>query len=160
MPALESVGGLAGVSRPLTEPPAPMQPKESAIPSMARVLLHSRHCILTEPRMRRSSTGDSCADYAWPCTLRLRVHLDRYSDEIYSRLSLQRDRERRVIVGFGAPYITLSLLYNASEEAIESVLELPRSRTLQAWTNSGSNVGSTGTLASHGLCSISTPSRT
>src|SRR5215468_4536654 len=75
MAALESVGGLAGVSRPLTEPPAPMQPKESAIPSMARVLLHSRHCILTEPRMRRSSTGDSCTDYAWPCTLRLRARL-------------------------------------------------------------------------------------
>src|SRR5215472_18258033 len=73
MPALESVEGLAGVSRPLTEPPAPMQPKESAIPSMARVLLHSRHCILTDPRMRRSSTSDSCADYAWPRSLRLRA---------------------------------------------------------------------------------------
>jgi hypothetical protein len=59
-------GGLAGVSRPLTEPPAPMQPKESAIPSMARVLLHSQHCILTEPHMRRSSAGDSCTDYARP----------------------------------------------------------------------------------------------
>ena len=40
---------------------------------MARVLLHSRHCILTDPRMRRSSTSDSCADYAWPRSLRLRA---------------------------------------------------------------------------------------
>ena len=63
MPATAQVG-LAGVSRPLTELHAPMQPKESAIPSMARALLRSRHCILTEPRMLRSSTSDSCTDYA------------------------------------------------------------------------------------------------
>src|SRR5215472_15421945 len=85
MPALESVGGPAGVSRPLTEPPAPMQPKESAIPSMARVLLHSRHCILTEPHMRRSSTGDSCTDHAWPCTLRLRAQ-GRWADLVWTKL--------------------------------------------------------------------------
>jgi hypothetical protein len=77
-------GGLAGVSQPQTLPPAPMQPKESAIPSMARVLLHSRHCILTERRMRRSGTGDNCTDYAWPCTLRLRAHIRRQSARQHS----------------------------------------------------------------------------
>jgi hypothetical protein len=46
-------------------------------------------------------------------------HFDRYSDEIYSRLSLQQHRERQVIVGYCVPYITLSLLHNASEEDIE-----------------------------------------
>src|SRR5215469_5845566 len=85
MPALASVGGLAGVSRPLWEPPAPMQPKESAIPSMARVLLHRRHCILTEPRMRRSSTSDSCTDHAWHRTLGLRAHTIRQGARLHSR---------------------------------------------------------------------------
>jgi hypothetical protein len=69
----------------------------------------------------------------WTAWLHVRLNITVDTAVRYIRAYRFSESEKgKQLVGFGMPYITLSLLHNASEDDIETVLELTRSKGGQA----------------------------